>query len=49
MYGVDFCERFISPFNASSLSAAKRVQFSRDTTREEVYDTCLHCYIKRRK
>ena len=49
VYGLDFCECFISPFNSSSIKVACASGFSRDTEREESEYTILHCYTKKRK
>ena len=49
VYGLDFCECFISPFNSSSIKVACASGFFRDTEREESEYTILHCYTKKRK
>lgn len=49
IYGIDFCECFISPFNSSSIRVACASGFSREITREGEEITCLHCYTKQRK
>ena len=49
IYGIDFCECFISPFNSSSIRVACASGFSREITREGEEITCLQCYTKKRK
>ena len=49
VYGLDFCECFISPFNPNSIKVACAAGFSRDATREESKNAILHCYTKKRK
>ena len=49
IYGIDFCECFISPFNSSSIRVACASGFSREINREGEEITCLHCYTKKRK
>ena len=49
VYGLDFCECFISPFNSSSIKVACASGFSRDVSRENEENLILHCYTKKRK
>lgn len=53
VYGLDFCECFISPYNPKSSKVAISSGFSRDVKREDELiredgSFCLHCYTKKR-